>query len=174
MVKAEVTFVAKPEDNGSELRCEATNSAVTKPVSETITIELLPESSTSAKPIETEKVVNHEDSEYYGYDESDDYYSNEVDSADGPYAHPEAVDYPTIFGGKRKVQEPPQKPDTLNTVKQPESKTAEKPSVSHPNEVYPKTNPLNAVPFVGSNSPATLSLSLSTISCLLLAFLLNH
>jgi hypothetical protein len=30
------------------------------------------------------------------------------------------------------------------------------------------------VPFVGSNSPATLSLSLSTISCLLLAFLLNH
>jgi hypothetical protein len=175
MVKAEVTFVAKPEDNGSELRCEATNSASSKPVSETITIELLPESSTSAKPIETEKVVNHEDEEYYGYDESDDYYSNEVDSPDGPYAHPEAVDYPTIFGGKRKVQqEVPQKPDTVNTVKQAESKTPEKPSVSHPNEVYPKTNPLNAVPFVGSNSPATLSLSLSTISCLLLAFLLNH
>merc|ERR1719225_372364 len=84
MVKAEVTIVAKPEDNGSEFRCEATNSAVTKPVSETITIELLPEQrETSSKAIETientiETTEEEEaEDEYYGYND-EDYYENEV------------------------------------------------------------------------------------------------
>merc|ERR1712241_330817 len=96
MVKAEVTIVAKPEDNGSELRCEATNSAVAKPVSETITIELLPEQrETSSKAIETidntiETTEEAEAEEYPDYNDEDYYYQNEVD---GPYTHPEAVEY---------------------------------------------------------------------------------
>jgi hypothetical protein len=188
MVKAEVTFVAKPEDNGSELRCEATNSAVTKPVSETITIELLPESTTtSTEPIisrfedfqtsesKIETATPEEDDEYYNYDESDEYYSNiinEVDATNHPFAHPEEIDYPTIFGGKRKVNEIdelPQRPETHNTGKHTH-KLKETPEVSHQNEVYPQRIKHKAVPLHGS-SPATLSLS---FSCLLLAFLLHH
>ena len=39
--------------------------------------------------------AEHEYNEYEGYND-EDYYSNEVD---GPYTHPEAIDYPSIFGG---------------------------------------------------------------------------
>lgn len=76
-----------PEDNGSELRCEATNSAVTKPVSETITIELLPESTTAKQEYETKtSEAEHVD---YDYDHNDDYYTyDSMNDIDSPYKHP--------------------------------------------------------------------------------------
>jgi len=180
IVKAEVTFVAKPEDTGSEFRCEATNSAATKPVSETIIIELLSESTTASEPlISTLEVIKTSESkietvtpeEYDGYDDSSyEYYgeTNGIDETNHPFAHPEEVDYPTIFGGKRKVNDKdlPIRTETQNTAKISNSKTP----ISNENEVYPKTN-YNAVPLYGSNSPATLSLS---FSCLILAFFLHH
>ena len=44
----QVTFVPKPEDDGSQLRCEAVNEAVSKPVYNTITIELMPSPTTTS------------------------------------------------------------------------------------------------------------------------------
>ena len=38
----------KPEDDGSQLRCEAVNEAVSKPVYNTITIELMPSPTTTS------------------------------------------------------------------------------------------------------------------------------
>ena len=120
-----MTFVAGPEDNGSELRCEATNSAVTKPVSETITIELLPESTTSTSTesvskmshftkdvsgnnIETtennNKDIDPEDEYAYYDDDQFDYYNlNNIEPKQDPFAHPEDIDISTnILTGKEK------------------------------------------------------------------------
>ena len=38
----------KPEDDGSQLRCEAVNEAVSKPIYNTITIELMPSPTTTS------------------------------------------------------------------------------------------------------------------------------
>ena len=84
----QVTLKFGQEDNGSELRCEATNSAVSKPVSETITIELLPESTTAKQEYESkssEADIVREQKEHKDYDGYDDEiytydYMNEIDS----------------------------------------------------------------------------------------------
>ena len=49
----QVTFVPKPEDDGSQLRCEAVNEAVSKPVYNTITIELMPSPTTTTSTTTT-------------------------------------------------------------------------------------------------------------------------
>ena len=123
----QVTFTAGPEDNGSELRCEATNSAVSKPVSETITIELLPETTSTttesvtkvekdvvaAVPVQivknsieetntdiTENDSNTPKDEYAYYDDDQyDYYSmNNIKEKSDPYAHPEDISTNILTG----------------------------------------------------------------------------
>ena len=125
LIYFQVTFTAGPEDNGCELRCEATNSAVSKPVSETIIIELLPETtSTSIESVtkvekdvvaavpdeivknsieentdSTEKGSNTPKDDYYGYDDDQyDYYTmNNIKESD-PYAHPEDISTNILTG----------------------------------------------------------------------------
>ena len=43
----------KPEDDGSQLRCEAVNEAVSKPIYNTITIELMPSPTTTTSTTTT-------------------------------------------------------------------------------------------------------------------------
>ena len=125
LIYFQVTYTAVPEDNGRELRCEATNSAVSKPVSETITIELLPETtSTSTESVtkvekdvvaavpdeivknsieentdSNEKGSNTPKDDYYGYDDDQyDYYTmNNIKESD-PYAHPEDISTNILTG----------------------------------------------------------------------------
>merc|ERR1719225_2092845 len=158
MVKAEINYVAEKEDEGKELRCEATNSA--KTVSQTLKIELLPESS-----LPTESNVPHQD--YPNYDELDkNYISSEYYEDDDVYSPPQIQT--DVFGIPREVPEEPKRPvpeepkrPEFTPEKKPVSGGTNKQSVS---QVYP------AVP-LQSSSPATLSLS---FTCLILAFLLHH
>lgn len=194
MVKAEVTFTAGPGDNGCELRCEATNSAVSKPVSETITIELLPETTSTstesvtkvekdvvaAVPVQivensieentdsTEKGSNTPKDDYAYYDDDQyDYYSmNNIKEKSDPYAHPEDISTNILTGI---ISVDPKRPETVQKEtnnKAINDKKQEIPESSHPNSVYPKYGQI-----IGSNSPATLSVS---FSCLILAFLLHN
>jgi len=194
MVKAEVTFTAGPGDNGCELRCEATNSAVSKPVSETITIELLPETtSTSTESVtkvekdvvavvpvqivknsieentdSTEKGSNTPKDDYAYYDDDQyDYYSmNNIKEKSDPYAHPEDIST-NILTGIISVDGNAKRSETVQKEtnnKAINDKKQEIPESSHPNSVYPKT-------LQYSSSPATLSVS---FSCLILAFLLHN
>jgi hypothetical protein len=121
LIYFQVTFTAGPEDNGSELRCEATNSAVSKPVSETITIELLPETTSTTTesvtkvekevvPVQivknsieetntdsTEKGSNTPKDDYAYYDDDQyDYYS--MNPKKDPYAHPEDISTNILTG----------------------------------------------------------------------------
>ena len=125
-ISLQVTFVASPEDNGSQLRCEAMNEAVTKPVYNTITIELLPESTTTTSTTTTtmatkttttttnpsedpeESSSSEEDSYEYNYDEYDkEYYyeypnqivPTEDDLQNPAFMHPELSNV-AIFTGK--------------------------------------------------------------------------
>jgi|ERR1719418_75 len=200
MVKAEVTFTAGPEDNGCELRCEATNSAVSKPVSETITIELLPETTSTttesvtkvekdvvaAVPEEivknsieentdsTEKGSNtpKDDYAYYDDDQYDYYTMNNIKESD-PYAHPEDIST-NILTGIISVDGEPQRPETVQTETNKKTIKDKKPEIdeSSINSVYPKDKPIYSPSiYSGSNSPAMLSVS---FSCLILAFLLHN
>lgn len=65
-------------------------------------------------------------------------------------------------------QEDPQRAESQDKPKKSNLEPQKTPSVSHENEVYPKTQA--AMP-IYSNSPVTLSLS---FSCLILAFILHH
>jgi hypothetical protein len=198
MVKAEVTYTAVPEDNGRELRCEATNSAVSKPVSETIIIELLPETSTSTESVtkvekdvvaavpdeivknsieentdSTEKGSNTPKDDYYGYDDDQyDYYTmNNIKESD-PYAHPEDIST-NILTGIISVDGEPKRSETVPKKTPGNTNYDKKPEIdvsSHPNSVYPKTE-FQIHPNAHANSPATLSVS---FSCLILAFLLHN
>ena len=120
LIYFQVTFTAGPGDNGCELRCEATNSAVSKPVSETITIELLPETtSTSTESVtkvekdvvpvqivknsieentdSTETGSNTPKDDYAYYDDDQyDYYS--MNPKKDPYAHPEDISTNILTG----------------------------------------------------------------------------
>ncbi len=75
-----MTFVPGPEDNGSQLRCEAFNDAVSKPVFNTITIELLPESTTVSSTTSTATVS---DTEYYSEEEEkeEEHYEEDIHQA---------------------------------------------------------------------------------------------
>ena len=122
LIYLQVTFTAGPGDNGCELRCEATNSAVSKPVSETITIELLPETtSTSTESVtkvekdvvpvqivknsieentdstETGSNTPKDDYAYYDDDQYDYYTMNNIKESD-PYAHPEDISTNILTG----------------------------------------------------------------------------
>ena len=127
LIYFQVTFTAGPEDNGSELRCEATNSVVSKPVSETIIIELLPETTSTTTtesvtkvekdvvavvPVEivknsieeantdsTEKGSNTPKDDYAYYDDDQfDYYSLNNKEKSDPYAHPEDISTNILTG----------------------------------------------------------------------------
>jgi len=190
MVKAEVTFTAGPEDNGSELRCEATNSVVSKPVSESIIIELLPETTSTTTtesvtkvekdvvavvPVEivknsieeantdsTEKGSNTPKDDYAYYDDDQfDYYSLNNKEKSDPYAHPEDIST-NILTGTISVDGKPKRPETVQ--KDTNAKAIPNHPNSNPNPDYLPL-PLHA------NSPATLSVS---FSCLILAFLLHN
>jgi hypothetical protein len=74
----QITFVPRLEDNGSQLRCEAINDAVSKPVVNMITLDVESEfTSTTVKPVETElpdyDQTDIEDDDY-------DYESNKLDT----------------------------------------------------------------------------------------------
>jgi hypothetical protein len=200
MVKAEVTFTAGPEDNGCELRCEATNSAVSKPVSETITIELLPETTSTttesvtkvekdvvaAVPVQIVKNSIEENTDsteigsntpkddyaYYDDDQYDYYTMNNIKESD-PYAHPEDIST-NILTGIISVDGEPQRPETVQTETNKKTIKDKKPEIdeSSINSVYPKDKPIYSPSiYSGSNSPAMLSVS---FSCLILAFLLHN
>jgi len=201
MVKAEVTFTAGPEDNGSELRCEATNSAVSKPVSETIIIELLPETTSTTTtesvtkvekdvvavvPVEivknsiedtntdtdTEKGSNTPKDDYAYYDDDQfDYYSMN-NNKEKSDPYAHPEDISTnILTGIISVDGNPKSPETL------QKETNIKAINDKKQEIDPGANSVYPKPYANSplsahaNSPATLSVS---FSCLILAFLLHN
>ena len=80
-----------------------------------------------------------------------------------------SIKIPLILGKRPVVnQEDPQRAESQDKPKKSNLEPQKTPSVSHENEVYPKTQA--AMP-IYSNSPVTLSLS---FSCLILAFILHH
>jgi len=201
MVKAEVTFTAGPEDNGSELRCEATNSAVSKPVSETIIIELLPETTSTTTtesvtkvekdvvavvPVEivknsiedtntdtdTEKGSNTPKDDYAYYDDDQfDYYSMN-NNKEKSDPYAHPEDISTnILTGIISVDGKPKRSETV------QKETNIKAINDKKQEIDPNPNSVYPKTYANSplsahaNSPATLSVS---FSCLILAFLLHN
>jgi len=55
VVTSEAVFVPRPEDTGSEFRCEATNDAIQDPISKTIRIQVQPQRSTTQTTTTTTK-----------------------------------------------------------------------------------------------------------------------
>lgn len=162
----QVTFVARPEDNGSQLRCEAINEAVTKPVYNTITIELLPESTTKTPmtsttpsldyPVYSEEndndLTESDNEDYYDYNDEDYMYeypdSKSIPTDDPAFMHPELTNK-ALFMGKIPSDIPQRVDEKLDhfvhkTDKNPlqidEAKWKKSAKV-HENEVYPKDAP---------------------------------
>ena len=88
-VQAQITFVPRLEDNGSELRCEATNEAVTDPVVNTVILDV-----DRVTPQITEDDYYNTDN--YEYLENDTYIDewmrdSVTDNSMPEYHHPEEV-----------------------------------------------------------------------------------
>ena len=143
----------KPEDDGSQLRCEAVNEAVSKPVYNTITIELMPSTTvsttTTTKSTTEMEIIDGNtilDNDYYYSEEYDDeLYSTDPSYTDPQFTHPELTD--PLFHGKIRLpttQEPIRvqsvddnsvhKIDKKSQMQIDEAKYSE-------NEVFPKDAP---------------------------------
>jgi len=138
VVKAEVTFVPKPEDDGSQLRCEAVNEAVSKPVYNTITIELMPSPTTTTSTTTTTTMtttsstnemeiidentvqqaatdIDYENYDYYDDDIFDSYPTDPSMSSDPEFTHPELENIP-FFTGKIPFPPTTQEPIRVQSV----------------------------------------------------------